>query len=685
MVFGASLLEDIFRALLQGTPPGAVYALVALGFVLTYKTSGVFNLAFGAQAYVSAAMYFKARIDWEWGILPAVLLAVVVLPPLLGLVLERLIFRHLRQASALPKLVVAIGLSVAIPALFNVLADFKALSGATPEGVVHDGNSVFYDPFGVYPFSRNELVMMGVAVVAALALGAMFRFSALGLRMRAVVESARMTELNGIAADRVSASAWVLSSFFAGLAGVLIAPRFNTLSSPDFFHLMVVAIAAAAIGRLVSLPRALVGGLGLGWFIALLSTFLPRWVDDYAWLKPLQENLAPAVPFIVLFAVLVFVPSIRRAKEATDPLSGVDPPPSSVGTLVVDKKRALLNTAAGAIFLGIVGAVVLARGDQRWVFLVTQAVVLAVVYLSITVLTGMAGQISLCQGAFAATGAFACFQLANQNDYPVLLGVLLGCVLAAASAAVLALPIRKLGGVWTAIATLAFAYFFDAVIVNLSWVGGGETSLFQGTGVPRPSIGPFDLNSDKSFLVFAVIVLAVVAVIVQQLKSGTFGRTAVALRGSEVGAQSIGISPARARMVAFAISGFIAALGGSMMAMQQENVNYGLNFTPAGSLFWVVIVVTLGARRVSGALHAGAAFYLFTPLILQGEVFGWILRSEERIPGIFPLPGEWMFVLFGLGAIQFARHPEGVIEYNLHKRAIKAERKRLAQVEEPVS
>ena len=681
MVVAASLPEDIFRALLQGTPPGAVYALVALGFVLTYKTSGVFNLAFGAQAYVSAAMYFKARIEWEWGILPAVLVSVVVLPPLLGLVLERLIFRHLRQASALPKLVVAIGLSVAIPALFNVLAEFKALSGATPEGVVNDGNSVFYDPFGVYPFSRNELVMMGVAVVAALALGALFRFSAMGLRMRAVVESARMTELNGIAADRVSAFAWILSSFFAGLAGVLIAPRFNTLSSPDFFHLMVVAIAAAAIGRLVSLPRALIGGLGLGWFIALLSTFLPRWVDDYAWLKPLQENLAPAVPFIVLFAVLVFVPSIRRAKEASDPLSGVDPPPPSVGTLVVDKKRALLNTIGGAVFLGIVGAVVLSRGDQRWIFLVTQAVVLAIVYLSITVITGMAGQISLCQAAFAATGAFACFQLANQNDYPVLVGVVVGCVLASASAAVLALPIRKLGGVWTAIATLAFAYFFDAVIVNLSWVGGGETSLFQGTGVPRPSIGPFDLNSDKSFLVFAVVVLAVVATVVQQLKSGTFGRIAVALRGSEVGAQSIGISPARARMVAFAISGFIAALGGSMMAMHQENVNYGLNFTPAGSLFWVVIVVTLGSRRVSGAMHAGAAFSLFTPLILQGEVFGWILRSEERIPWLFPLPGEWMFVLFGLGAIQFARHPEGVIEYNLHKRAIKAERKRVAKLD----
>src|SRR3954453_4500813 len=104
MVIAASVASDFFRALLQGGPPGVVYALVAIGFVLTYKTSGVFNLAFGAQAYVSAAMYFKARVIWHWGILPSVLLAVVVIAPLIGVILERLIFRPLRNVGALPKL-----------------------------------------------------------------------------------------------------------------------------------------------------------------------------------------------------------------------------------------------------------------------------------------------------------------------------------------------------------------------------------------------------------------------------------------------------------------------------------------------------------------------------------------------------------------------------------------------------
>ena len=119
MLLAASTGEDLLRAVLQWAPPGSVYALIALGFVLTYKTSGVFNLAFGAQAYVSAAMYFQARNEWEWQVVPALILAVFILAPLIGLVLERLIFRHLSNSSAVAKLVIAIGLSVALPSLFE--------------------------------------------------------------------------------------------------------------------------------------------------------------------------------------------------------------------------------------------------------------------------------------------------------------------------------------------------------------------------------------------------------------------------------------------------------------------------------------------------------------------------------------------------------------------------------------
>ena len=676
MIIATSVGEDLFRALLQGTPPGTVYALIALGFVLAYKTSGVFNLAFGAQAYVSAAMYFKARADWEWPILPSFLLSVVVLAPALGLVLERLIFRHLRTGSSVSKLVVAIGLSVALPNLFDAAMGFEAIAGRTPEGIVPDGSSVFYDPFGVYAFNRDELVMMAVGIAATAALAALFRFSALGLQMRAVVESPRMTELNGIRADRVSAFAWALSSLFAGLAGVLIAPRFNTLASPDFFNLVVVAIAAAAVGRLVSLPRAFAGGLGLGILIAIASTFLPRWTDSYSWLRPIQENVTPAMPFVVLFVLLVLWPEIRRTREQSDPLSGVDPPPPALAALERSPALTRFTRVFALVFFAITGFVVFTSADASWLFLVTQAVVLSTIYLSITVITGLAGQTSLCQGTFAAIGGFTVFQLTDRYEMSVLLAALVGAVLAAVVGAVLSLPVLRLGGVWVAIATLAFAYFFDAVLVKLPWIGGGDTSLLQGTRVPRPTIGGWDLGDDKQFLVLALIVLVLVSLAVIQLREGTVGRTLRALRGSEVAAQSIGISPAKARVIAFAVSAFIAGLGGAMLSMHQENVNYTSNFAPFAALFWLVLVVSLGARTVEGAVQAGGAFSLFDAVVLKGELFGWLFRSSERIPGIFPISAKWRFILFGLGTIQFARHPEGLVEHGKRQAHARIERLR---------
>ena len=663
MIVAASIGEDLFRSVLQGLPPGTAYALIALGFVLAYKTSGVFNLAFGAQAYISAAMYFEARVEWGWGILPAFVLSVLILAPAIGLVLERLIFRHLRTSSAVAKLVVAIGLTVALPSLFEMIVGFDPVAGRTPEGIVPDGATVFYDPFGVYPFSRNELVGMAVAAAAMAGLAALFRFTDLGLRMRAVVESHRMTELMGIRAERVSAFSWALSSLFAGLAGVLIAPRFNTLVAGDFFNLMVVGIAAAAVGRLMSLPRAFLGGLGLGVLIALANTFLPRWSEDHPLIGQIQENVTPAIPFLVLFGLLVLWPAVRRTRGASDPLAGVDPPPPSLAASTRSQLLTRLTWVAGVLFFVLTGWVVFTRADASWLYLVTQAVILGTIFLSITVITGMAGEISLCQGTFAAIGAFGAFQLTDRMGMSVLVAAFVGAAVAAAVAAVLSLPVLRLGGVWVAIATLAFAYFFDSVMIKMPWIGGGDTSLMQGTRVPRPTIGPWDLADDKQFLVLAIVVFVLVAFAVIRIREGTVGRTLRAVRGSEVAAQSIGISPARARLVAFAVSAFIAGLGGALLAMHQENVNYGGNFVPFVALFWLVIVVSLGSRTVEGAAQAAIAFALFDAVILKGALFEWILRSPDRVPDIFPLSPAWRLVLFGLGALQFARHPEGMVEY----------------------
>jgi ABC-type branched-subunit amino acid transport system permease subunit len=303
-------------------------------------------------------------------------------------------------------------------------------------------------------------------------------------------------------------------------------------------------------------------------------------------------------------------------------------------------------------------------------------VTLAVVFLSITVITGLAGQISLCQGSLAAIGAFTTYQLAGRHGLPPLVAALVGAAIAAAVGALLSLTLRRLSGIWVAIATLAFAYFFDAVLVKMSWVGGDGLA---GVTVPRPTLGPWDLADDKSFLVLALVVLGIVSLLVVALRSGTTGLQLRALGGSPVAAQSIGISPVGARLVAFAVSGAIAGLGGALMAMHQQNVNYANNFTPFGALFWLVLVVTAGVGLVSGAWVGAATFALFDAVLLRGTLFAWLLRSPDRIPGFLPVSQAWLFIGFGFAAVTFARHPEGSIEMTrtqlAERRTARAERR----------
>src|SRR4051812_42872953 len=255
-------MHDVISSLIQGFPVGCVFALVAVGFVLTYKVSGVFNLAFGAQAYASAAIYYELREKHGWPIPPAVVLAVFVFAPLLGLLLYWGIFRHLRAAPPVARLAVSIGLLLALPEIMKLLLNFGDAPLFGVEGIVGHGDTIYH--FGSYAFYRDEIATIVVTLGAVLGLTLMFRYTAIGLRMRAVVESSRMTELAGISSDRVSSVGWMLSSALAGIAGVLFGPLYPQLSSQNFFVLVVAAVAAAAFAGLSSLPLALVGGLGLG-------------------------------------------------------------------------------------------------------------------------------------------------------------------------------------------------------------------------------------------------------------------------------------------------------------------------------------------------------------------------------------------------------------------------------------
>jgi branched-chain amino acid transport system permease protein len=619
-------VNELVDYVIRGIPFGCVYALVAIGLVLTYKTSGVFNLAFAAQAFTSAAVFYELRVNDEWAIIPAFVVAVVIVAPLIGFVLERFLFRHLRTAPTVAKLVTTLGLLVAIPEIVKLWFGSEAAYGPPP---LWPKDFAIYR-FGDYAIDGGQAATLIATAVCVVALTLLFRYSTIGLRMRAVVESPRMTSLLGINADRVSSVAWMLSSLVAGLAGVLLAPLFAQLAAPYFTVLLVAAIAAAAFGRLTSIPLALLGGLLLGVLQGILAGYLPT--DSV-----LATGLRPALPFVVLFLLLLFWPGLRQQREITDPLSGVDPPPPG---LAAEHRSRALTRATHVVGVAVVVAglaIALFSLDDFWLLIVTKAVVFSVIFLSITVITGLAGQISLCQASFAAVGGFTTAQLVNTWDLPVLVTVAAGTILAAIVGGLLAIPVLRLGGIYLALATLAFAMMFDSIIVPLDWVGGDLFPL----KVPRPEL----VASDHAFLLFSVAVLAVVGTLVLLVRRGTTGQFLDALRGSETAATAIGINAARSRVVAFALSAGIAGLGGALLAMFENQANYAGNFTPFAGLFWMVLVVTISARTVEGAIAAGFAFALVPELL---KTLG--------------LPTEVQYILFGLGALTYARHPEGILE-----------------------
>ena len=625
-------MSDLLGYVIRGIPFGCVFALVAMGLVLTYKTSGVFNLAFAAQAFASAAVYYELRVDHEWPNVPAFLVAVVVVAPLLGLILERFIFRHLRTAPAVAKLVTSLGLLVALPELVKLWFGSDAAYGVP---------TIWPNQFGVYHFwsyaiDGNEAATVIATVISVVLLTLLFRYSGVGLQMRAVVESPRMTALAGINFERVSAYSWMLSSLFAGLAGVLIAPLFSQLAATNFTILLVAAIAAAAFARLTSIPMALLGGLLLGILQGILAGYLPL-------NSVLANGLRPSLPFVLLFLLLLFWPGLRDQREVTDPLSGVDPPPP--GFAAADRGRALTIAmrAAGGTVVALGIALALFSLDDFWLLIVTKAVVFGVIFLSITVITGMAGQISLCQATFAAVGGFATAQLVNEWGLPVLLTMVLGALLAAAVGALLAIPALRLGGIYLALATFAFALMFDSILVPLGWVSGGPVPL----SVPRPEFA----RGDHAFFLFSVVVLALAGTLVLLVRGGTTGRFLDALRGSETAAGAIGISSSHQRVVAFALSAGIAGLGGGLLAMLDTQANYQANFSPFFGLVWLVLVVTVSARTVEGAVVAGFALALVPELLKEVGI-----------------SLEFQYVLFGLGALTYARHPEGILE--AQKRAV---------------
>ena len=281
--------------------------------------------------------------------------------------------------------------------------------------------------------------------------------------------------------------------------------------------------------------------------------------------------IVPSLPFLFLVAALLFLPGMRNLDASRDPLATIDPPPPPIAaTTRAPSMDRIIRVLWWILFAGFCVSMLTWIPDA-WATVFNNGLTYSIVLLSITLITGMAGQLSLCQATLAGVGAFTAAQLANHLGLNLLVGGLVGAALAAAVAVVLALLSLRLRGLGLALMTLAAALVFDATFFNETSITGGP----EGVSIQAKWLGThafFNFDGHAMFLLsLGVLVVAVIVVLL--VRKGTVGRNLAAMRGSETATAGLGVNPTWQRIMVFALSGAIAGIGGLLHSLEQQVVS----------------------------------------------------------------------------------------------------------------
>jgi branched-subunit amino acid ABC-type transport system permease component len=584
--------------LLIGLGAGAVYALLSLGLVLEFRAGGVVNFAHGAiamfMAYVYVNLTSAGELVFPWrgipdhvsvasssgiGTWPALVICLVY-AAILGLVVDLVIFRPLRNAPALAKVGASVGLLLVLQTMATL--NFGAADVSAPP--LFQTGTVSIAGLNI---PANGIWLAAISIAMAILLAAMFRFTRFGLTTRAAADNSRGALLIGLSPGLISAWNWMIASMLAAVAGILILPI--TSLTPGAYSLFIIpALAAALIGRFRSFGLA----TGTGLVIGMVQSLLVEKQVSWTWIP---SGLGQALPFLVIVVLLALrspsIPGRGTIDRGHNPRLG-------------HPSRPVLT--AGAWFVvGLVGLVLL-TGEMR-VGLIS-SLVIAIVCLSAVVITGFVGQVSLAQMTFAGLGAFLLAHLTNGLGLGFPIAPLIAALGAAAGGFIVGLPAVRIRGVNLAIVTLAAATAADAVLFGASWFAGGAGTLSVGS----PTLFGWNLGiygshtGDYPRLIFGVLVLVIVVVIalfVVRLRRSSAGRMFIAVRSNEMAAAAMGVDVPATKLVAFSLSAFIAGLGGAMLAYQQTTIS-AESFETMTSLTLLAIVYVGGISRISGAFMA---------------------------------------------------------------------------------
>ncbi|WP_328428727.1 ABC transporter permease subunit [Streptomyces sp. NBC_00443] len=581
----SSLTYDLTLA---GLAVGSAAALSGIGLVVTYRATGVLNFAHGAIAMVCAYALRQCVVEWGWPLWAGATVTLLVLAPGIGMALERFVFRPLAVLGSDPAqtLVASIGVFVLLVGGAVLLwgqgarADAPELMSAEPWG------------------------QLTVALLLAAGVGAVIRWTRFGRELRAVVDDRRLAVLGGIDADRVAASGWAFGSFTAGLTGVLLAPyvRLDPYGLP-LLVMEVVAVAVAA--RMRSLPVAVLTALAIGVAQSQLTRLHPT-----GWGAPLLQAVSTNLFVVALLIAALALPRVGT-RDAL-PRSATARVPTPPGAWIVAMVLFLLP-------LGFAGA------DLHTS---VQVPALGVVLLSLVVVTGRGGQISLGQAAYAGLGALFTALLAA-GRFPGL--PRLPELAALALAVVLVAPLGLLTG-WPAISRrgLALALATFAVGVGVSRFVFAQPYAISGLSLGRPA----GFEGDRAYYVLELALLAAALLTTWLLRRGRTGRALAAMRDHESGASAAGVQVPSLKLLAFVSGAALAALGGGMLGMGLRAFDPAA-YDPVRGLLWFAAVVVLGADSTLGAL-AAAALLVGLDAGARGGVAAALIGILAVLVGRFP-------------------------------------------------
>ena len=637
---------DILRFAFLGLGTGAVIASIALGLVLTYRASGVVNFAQGAMASWTAYTYYSLTTEGSVPLLPLpglpagiplggpwpaawALVGSLIVAALLALVLYGLVFRPLRQAPALAKIAASVGVMIALQAALVIRFGFR---NRQIDPVVPD------DPITWLGISlgADRYILLGLVVVITIALSLLFTRTRFGLATRAAAESERSATLLGVSPTRIAAVNWVIAAVLGGLMGI-VASAITGLT-PSLLTLVIVpALAVALVAGFRSFAIAAAFGiiLGMTQSTILLAEVRLDWFP--------KVGLGTALPFLVIAAVMLLTGRALPDRGAAD--SGALPPAYAP---LMNRPRIIAQIV---LILGVLGLAVFAPFEVRGAL--NNSLIGTVLALSVVVVTGFVGQISLAQMCLAGLGAFAVATFGTDLGLGLLITLPAAIAVGVIAGLLFGLPSLRTRGASLAILTLAAGVALQQLVLTQNnWLGSSGTRQ-----APVPSIGALELGTQSpfpfgidtipspAFGLLLVVVTTAAAYFVMRLRRTTLGAQMLTVRANERAAAAAGVNVSAVKLAGFAIAAGLAGLGGALIAYNLGSFS-AQPFDVVSSLILLAIVYLGGVSTVGGAVWAG--------MLASGGLF-FLAQSQ------FYDAGPYTGYVAGLGLILTAvMYPQGI-------------------------